>query len=68
MAQPSAQVVADTRLNQILVVSSPADYTYIASLISEFDKPLTVAEPYERGSSTPRPSMCSAPWSIFCRR
>jgi general secretion pathway protein D len=48
MAQPSAQVVADTRLNQILVVSSPADYAYIASLISEFDKPLTVAEPYER--------------------
>lgn len=48
MPQPSAQVVADTRLNQILVVSSPGDYTYIASLISEFDKPLEVAEPYER--------------------
>ena len=47
-AQPSAQVVADTRLNQILVVSSPADYTYIASLIIEFDKPVDVAEPYER--------------------
>jgi general secretion pathway protein D len=46
--QPSAQVVADTRLNQILVVSSPGDYTYIASLIAEFDKPLEVAEPYER--------------------
>jgi type II secretion system protein D len=46
--QPSAQVVADTRLNQLLVVSSPADYTYIASLISEFDKPVEVAEPYER--------------------
>jgi general secretion pathway protein D len=46
--QPSAQVVADTRLNQILVVSSPADYTYIASLIGEFDKPLEVVEPYER--------------------
>lgn len=45
---PSAQVVADTRLNQILVVSSPADYAYIASLISEFDKPLQVDEPYER--------------------
>ncbi|MCB1276099.1 secretin N-terminal domain-containing protein [Prosthecobacter sp.] len=48
MAQPSAQVVADTRLNQILVVSSPADYAYIASLIAEFDKPLEVAEPFER--------------------
>ncbi len=46
--QPSAQVVADTRLNQVLVVSSPADYTYIASLIAEFDKPVEVAEPYER--------------------
>lgn len=45
---PSAQVVADTRLNQILVVSSPADYAYIASLIAEFDKPLDVDEPYER--------------------
>lgn len=46
--QPSAQVVADTRLNQILVVSAPADYAYIASLIAEFDKPVDVAEPYER--------------------
>ncbi len=46
--QPSAQVVADTRLNQILVVASPADYTYIASLIAEFDKPLEVEKPYER--------------------
>jgi type II secretory pathway component GspD/PulD (secretin) len=46
--QPSAQVVADTRLNQILVVAAPADYTYVASLIAEFDKPLEVAEPFER--------------------
>ena len=46
--QPSAQVVADTRLNQILVVSSPADYTYVASLIAEFDKPVDVEQPYER--------------------
>ncbi len=44
----TAQVVADTRLNQILVVSSLADYTYIASMIAEFDKPLEVTEPYER--------------------
>ena len=48
MPQPSAQIVADTRLNQILVVSSPGDYTYIASLIAEFDKPLEVEEPFER--------------------
>jgi type II secretion system protein D len=46
--QPSTQVVADTRLNQILVVASPLDYTYVASLIAEFDKPLEVTEPYER--------------------
>ena len=46
--QPAAQVVADTRLNQILVVAAPLDYTYIASLIAEFDKPLEVEEPYER--------------------
>lgn len=44
----TAQVVADTRLNQILVVSSMADYTYIASMIAEFDKPLVVEVPYER--------------------
>jgi len=46
--QPSAQVVADTRLNQILVVASPGDYTYVASLIAEFDKPVEVEMPYER--------------------
>ncbi|MFM7607120.1 MAG: secretin N-terminal domain-containing protein [Prosthecobacter sp.] len=46
--QPSAQVVADTRLNQILVVASPADYTYVASLIAEFDKPVEVETPFER--------------------
>lgn len=46
--QPSAQVIADTRLNQILVVASPVDYTYVASLIAEFDKPVDVPVPYER--------------------
>lgn len=46
--QPTAQVVADTRLNQILVVAAPADYAYVASLIAEFDKPLEVEMPYER--------------------
>jgi general secretion pathway protein D len=44
----TAQVVADTRLNQILVVASTADYTYIASMIAEFDKPLKIDVPYER--------------------
>jgi general secretion pathway protein D len=46
--QPSTQVVADTRLNQILVVASPLDYAYVASLIAEFDKPLDTTAPYER--------------------
>lgn len=45
---PSSQVVADTRLNQILIVSTPEDYAYITSLITEFDKPVEVEEPYER--------------------
>lgn len=44
----TAQVVADTRLNQILVVASTADFTYIASMIAEFDKPLKVDVPFER--------------------
>ncbi len=46
--QAKAQVVADTRLNQILIVAEPADYTYITSLITEFDKTVEVPEPYER--------------------
>jgi general secretion pathway protein D len=44
----TAQVIADTRLNQILIVASTADYTYIASMIAEFDKPLKIDVPYER--------------------
>jgi general secretion pathway protein D len=44
----SSQVVADARLNQILVVAPPEDYTYIASLIAQFDQPLQLDEPYER--------------------
>ena len=44
----TAQVVADARLNQVLVVAAPEDYTYIASLISQFDQPLSLEEPYER--------------------
>lgn len=45
---PSSQVVADTRLNQILVVATPEDYTYVASLVAEFDKPVNLEPPYER--------------------
>jgi general secretion pathway protein D len=44
----SSQVVADTRLNTLLVVAEADDYAYILSLISEFDKPLEVPMPYER--------------------
>lgn len=44
----SAQVVADARLNQVLVVAEPDDYIYVASLIAEFDKPVEVPVPYER--------------------
>jgi type II secretion system protein D len=47
-ATPTSQVVADTRLNQVLVVATPEDFTYISSLIAEFDKPVVVDEPYER--------------------
>lgn len=46
--KPDAQVVADARLNQILVVASPEDFAYISSLIAEFDKPLESDAPYER--------------------
>ncbi|MDB6140394.1 MAG: Type secretion system protein [Verrucomicrobiaceae bacterium] len=46
--EPAAQVIADPRLNQILVVASPEDFTYVSSLIQEFDKPVDVPEPFER--------------------
>jgi len=36
------------RLNQVLIVATPEDFTYVASLIQEFDKPVEVAEPFER--------------------
>ncbi len=44
----SSQVVADNRLNQLLVVAEPDEYAYIVSLIMEFDKPVEVPVPYER--------------------
>lgn len=44
----SAQVIADSRLNQILIIAEPDDYAYISSLVAEFDKPVDVPEPYER--------------------
>ena len=46
--QAKSQVVADARLNQLLIVAEPLDYTYVMSLITEFDKPVDVPEAYER--------------------
>ena len=45
---PSSIVVADARLNQLLVVATAEDYAYITSLITELDKTVEVPEPYER--------------------
>jgi len=46
--EAKSQVVADPRLNQLLVVSEPLLYPYIASLIAEFDRPVDVPVAYER--------------------
>ncbi|MEM7385041.1 MAG: secretin N-terminal domain-containing protein [Verrucomicrobiota bacterium] len=47
-ALPPPQVVADDRLNRIMVVARPDDFVYITGLIAEFDQPLKAFEPYER--------------------
>jgi len=44
---PPAQLVADDRLNRILVVAIPEEYEYIVELISEFDQPLDDDTPFE---------------------
>ena len=46
--KPKSLVVADARLNQLLVVATPDDYIYVTDLIKELDKPVEVDEPYER--------------------
>ena len=47
--QAKSQVVADTRLNQLLVVAEPGGlYPRRSSLVTEFDKPVEVPEAYER--------------------
>jgi type II secretion system protein D len=48
LVQAKAQVTADPRLNQVLVVAEPEDFAYVSSLIAEFDKPVDVPVPYER--------------------
>lgn len=45
---PNSIVVADARLNQLLIVATAEDYAYITSLITELDKTVEVPEPYER--------------------
>jgi type II secretion system protein D len=42
------RVVADDRLNRIMVVALQADHTYIAKLIAEFDQPIKEVAPLER--------------------
>lgn len=45
---PAAQLIADDRLNRIMVVSAPSDLAYILDLIKQFDQPLETRAPMER--------------------
>ena len=42
------QVIADDRLNRIMIVAGPKEYHYILGLIQEWDKPIEEAEQLER--------------------
>ncbi|MGY8690221.1 MAG: hypothetical protein ACKVHP_21105, partial [Verrucomicrobiales bacterium] len=42
------QIVADDRLNRIMIVAGPKDYKYITGLIREWDKPIDEANQIER--------------------
>lgn len=42
------QVIADDRLNRIMIVASPKDHRYIVELIREWDRPIEEAEQLER--------------------
>ena len=42
------QVVADDRLNRIMIVAKPADHAYIMNLIREWDKPIDNTNTLER--------------------
>lgn len=46
--EPSAQLVADDRLNRIFVQASPTDFAFILGLIQDFDQPLPDEKPLER--------------------
>ncbi len=43
-----AQLIADSRLNRILVVTEPANFDYIHGLIEQLDQPLELKPPLER--------------------
>jgi len=47
-SEPAAQLIADDRLNRILVQASPTDFAFILNLIREFDQPIPDEEPLER--------------------
>ena len=42
------KVVADDRLNRIMLVAQPADHEYARRLIKEFDQPIATLAPYEK--------------------
>lgn len=42
------KVVADDRLNRIMLVAQPADHEYALRLIKEFDQPIATLAPYEK--------------------
>lgn len=42
------QVIADDRLNRIMIVASPKDHRYIVELIREWDRPIEAADQLER--------------------
>lgn len=47
-SDPAPQLIADDRLNRIMVQASPIDFAFILNLIQEFDQPAPNEEPLER--------------------
>lgn len=47
-SDPAPQLIADDRLNRIMVQASPTDFAFILNLIQEFDQPLPTEEALER--------------------
>jgi len=44
---PAAQLIADDRLNRIMVQAAPADLAFILGLVEQFDQPLPDKDPLE---------------------